>query len=33
MPSDGVTVDWWAPPSGLSVRPAGVPAKTNLDAE
>ena len=27
MPSDGVTVLWCAPPSGLSETPAGVPAK------
>ena len=27
-PIDGVIVDWWAPPSGASVMPDGVPAMT-----
>ena len=33
MPSDGVTVDWWAPPSGASVMPDGVPARMNRDLD
>ena len=31
MPSDGVTVDWWAPPSGASDTPDGVPARMKCD--
>ena len=31
MPSDGVTVDWWAPPSGARLTPDGVPTSTNRD--
>ena len=31
MPIDGVMVDWWAPPSGASVTPDGVPTTTNFE--
>jgi hypothetical protein len=30
---DGVMVDWWAPPSGASVTPDGVPAMRNRAPE
>ena len=30
-PMDGVIVDWWAPPSGARVMPAGVPTTTKRD--
>ena len=26
-PTDGVVIDWWAPPSGASVTPDGVPTR------
>ncbi len=32
-PTDGVIVDWCAPPSGASVTPDGVPATTKRDPE
>ena len=32
-PIEGVIVDWWAPPSGASVTPDGVPAMTNAGSE
>ena len=28
IPMEVVIVDWWAPPSGASVTPDGVPAST-----
>jgi len=31
MPSDGVTLDWWAPPSGASVTPDGVATRMNRE--
>ena len=27
MPIEGVTIDWWAPPSGASETPLGVPIR------
>jgi hypothetical protein len=27
MPIEGVTIDWWAPPSGASETPLGVPTR------
>src|SRR5699024_120784 len=27
IPVDGVVIDWWAPPSGASVTPEGVPTR------
>ena len=27
IPTDGVMIDWWAPPSGASVTPDGVPTR------
>jgi hypothetical protein len=30
---EGVMIDWCAPPSGESVMPDGVPAKTNFYPE
>ncbi len=32
-PIDAVIVDWWAPPSGASVMPDGVPATMNRAPE
>ena len=26
-PTEGVVIDWWAPPSGASVTPDGVPTR------
>ena len=33
MPRAGVTIDWWAPPSGASVIPDGLATRTKRARE